>query len=605
MKLRRFRPAGMVLALMVSLVMTASASAGWYQEPRFSYRIHFPDNWNVREDRKNDAVNATNPQETMELAVQGLDLKGQRLSSASLENLFADNVFSGWQKLASQPDTLNALSGTTGAYSGSVDGQKVVVGAFYTIQGKYGYVLYAMMAAGQAETLSDQADAIFKTFAILRPAPPPPRQAAAPAPRPASAKPALDPIDAPYVAVKGANVRGRPGVGAAKVGALAVGERVTVLGKVRGADWYLVSRGGRKLGYVFTKLLVPEAQAARRPAPAPAPAAQPPLDPIDAPFVVVSKTRVRQRPDVRSKSVLTLMAGTEVVALGKVKGSDWILIARDDNPQGYVLGRNVKDKAEAAPAPAAPATATARLNKAKVPAGIDFGAYHALVIGNNAYSELPKLKTAVGDAEAVAATLRDAYGYKTNVLLNATRSQIIVAFEKMRRTLGKNDNLLIYYAGHGWLDKKAERGYWLPVDATEDSQANWISNTTLTDTLKAMDAKHVLVVADSCYSGTLSRGIKITKRGPEYFARLARKRARVAMTSGGVEPVADGGGGSHSAFAAAFLKALGDNDAIIDGAALFKNLKRIVMVNAPQTPEYADVRFAGHDGGDYLFVRRR
>jgi len=30
-----------------------------------------------------------------------------------------------------------------------------------------------------------------------------------------------------------------------------------------------------------------------------------------------------------------------------------------------------------------------------------------------------------------------------------------------------------------------------------------------------------------------------------------------------------------------------------------------VLLNAQQTPQYSDVRQAGHDGGDFLFVRRR
>ncbi|MDP7667219.1 MAG: hypothetical protein QF738_04055 [Rhodospirillales bacterium] len=34
-------------------------------------------------------------------------------------------------------------------------------------------------------------------------------------------------------------------------------------------------------------------------------------------------------------------------------------------------------------------------------------------------------------------------------------------------------------------------------------------------------------------------------------------------------------------------------------------IRRPVMLAADQTPEYADIRKAGHDGGDFLFVRVR
>ena len=85
---------------------------------------------------------------------------------------------------------------------------------------------------------------------------------------------------------------------------------------------------------------------------------------------------------------------------------------------------------------------------------------------------------------------------------------------------------------------------------------------------------------------------------------MAAKHARTVLTSGGLEPVVDAGGGGHSVFAKAFLQALDGNRGILDGQSLFANLKRPVVVNAAQTPEYSDLRFVGHDGGDFLFVKR-
>jgi hypothetical protein len=85
---------------------------------------------------------------------------------------------------------------------------------------------------------------------------------------------------------------------------------------------------------------------------------------------------------------------------------------------------------------------------------------------------------------------------------------------------------------------------------------------------------------------------------------MAEKRARLVITSGGLEPVADSTGGGHSPFATAFLESLKNNDSILDGTQLFNQLRRPVMLKADQTPEYADVRKAGHEGGDFLFVRR-
>jgi uncharacterized caspase-like protein len=233
---------------------------------------------------------------------------------------------------------------------------------------------------------------------------------------------------------------------------------------------------------------------------------------------------------------------------------------------------------------------------------LDFGSYHALVIGNNNYQTLPKLRTASNDAKSVARVLHDEYDFKVRLVINGTRRDIVSALDKMRSELTQNDNLLIYYAGHGYFDEDANRGYWLPVDASSDTTADWISNADITDKLKVILAKHIMVVADSCYSGTLTRSVTVKLKSSDYLFRLSQKPSRTVLTSGGLEPVEDRGSGGHSVFTNAFLDALMKNTDIIDGTELFNRIRRPVMLNAPQTPQYSDIRFAGHGGGDFLFV---
>ena len=200
---------------------------------------------------------------------------------------------------------------------------------------------------------------------------------------------------------------------------------------------------------------------------------------------------------------------------------------------------------------------------------VDFGDYHAPVIGNDDYRDLTDLETAKGDAEAVAVLLAERYGFEVEVLTNATRYDIISALGALRAALTETDNLLIYYAGHGALDVDSDEGYWLPVDAERDNVANWLSNATITSQIKAMRAKHVMIIADSCYSGKLTRGAETAiKTGGErsaWLTRMAARRSRTALTSGGLEPVLDAGGGGHSVFAKAFLEALGENTRVLDG----------------------------------------
>lgn len=251
--------------------------------------------------------------------------------------------------------------------------------------------------------------------------------------------------------------------------------------------------------------------------------------------------------------------------------------------------------------------------RAEAPA-LDFGRYLALVIGNDAYQDLPRLATAGNDAEAVAQVLQRKYGFQMRLLRDATRYQILSALNELRATLTERDNLLIYYAGHGELDQANMRGHWLPVDAERDSTANWISNVAVTDILNAMSARRVLVVADSCYSGALTRSTLarleagMTPAAREAWMRaMLQKRARLALTSGGLQPVLDQGGGRHSIFARVFLEVLQANQEVLEGARLFGELAARVTwaaegVRFEQTPQYAPIQFAGHESGEFFFV---
>ena len=246
-----------------------------------------------------------------------------------------------------------------------------------------------------------------------------------------------------------------------------------------------------------------------------------------------------------------------------------------------------------------------------VASGIDsfFGRFHALVIGNQNYKHLTKLKTPVADAKAVTEVLGQQYGFTVDLLLDETRTNIMLALAKLRRTMtSSKDNLLIYYAGHGYLDEATGTGYWQPVDAESDNDVYWIPTDEITHLLKAIQAKHVLVVMDSCYSGSLlTRGdsgamLPTGMEQDEWMRRMQYRRSRTVLTSGGEEPVADGGGSGHSVFAQAFIEVLRENKKILDGQSLFDRIKRLVAMNAKQTPYYGNINMTGHDGGDFILV---
>lgn len=246
---------------------------------------------------------------------------------------------------------------------------------------------------------------------------------------------------------------------------------------------------------------------------------------------------------------------------------------------------------------------------------VSFGTYYALVIGNNNYRQLRKLRTAGHDAREIAAILEKTYGFKVTLLLDADRYQMLSALNSMRERLTEKDNLLIYYAGHGDQDAKNQRGYWLPVDAEPNSNANWISNVTITDIFNSMNVKQLLVVADSCYSGTLTRESAGSLAGSisdseklKVIQHMAQKRSRTALTSGGVEPVLDSTGGVHSVFAQNFIEVLQSNVGLLPVQDMHNQMRIRVTAMASrfegeQAPQFAPIKYAGHEGGEFVFVR--
>ena len=242
----------------------------------------------------------------------------------------------------------------------------------------------------------------------------------------------------------------------------------------------------------------------------------------------------------------------------------------------------------------------------------DLGKYHALVIGNNDYAELTNLSSALNDAQEIGKILKEQYGYETRVLENATHLDIVQALADYQETLGKSDNLIVYYAGHGLLDDR-QNGYWIPTDAKLSDPKTWIPNNVISEFMSSMNAKHVMVIADSCYSGTMS-GSAI-RPFPDDVAEndilfTSRVKARTVLTSGGLQPVLDSGGDGHSIFASALLDVLKENDGVMEGYRLFKALEQQVRLRSKlsgiqQIPEYTAVKHAGHEGSEFYFLPER
>ncbi|CAN2047326.1 metacaspase-1 [Candidatus Magnetomoraceae bacterium gMMP-13] len=242
------------------------------------------------------------------------------------------------------------------------------------------------------------------------------------------------------------------------------------------------------------------------------------------------------------------------------------------------------------------------------------GKYYGFLIGINNYKYLKELETPVNDVIKIKNILKNDYGFETDMLLNqdATRKNIVKGLNLIREDLTSDDKLLIYYAGHGYFDEKTKKAYWLPVNAEENDNTEWIIVDTITSNLTLIPANQILIVSDSCYSGTLKRAIRREyhtqkQTREQYLKSLFETKSRILISSGGNEPVADTGTNGHSVFANVFINGLKKlNMQIFTAGELFINykIKERVSGKIDQTPEHGLIKNSGHDDGDFVFIKR-
>ena len=251
-------------------------------------------------------------------------------------------------------------------------------------------------------------------------------------------------------------------------------------------------------------------------------------------------------------------------------------------------------------------------------AGMNFGRYYAIVIGNQNYQTLESLETPRYDAERATRILADKYGFIVQMLEDANDVTMLKAINDLNAVLKPDDNVLIYYAGHGarLQSGRGENGYWLPVNAeAPPKDTYWVPNEQITGHLGRLAAKRVLVVADSCYAGLLSTDPSYlflndkVAYSQDYIKYKLPKRARLLLSSGGDKPVLDEGSGGNSVFARAFLDALESNTGIMSSPELFTRISKRVETAAAknkfvQKPEFKSIKGAGHEVGDFFFVPR-
>jgi WD40 repeat protein len=232
------------------------------------------------------------------------------------------------------------------------------------------------------------------------------------------------------------------------------------------------------------------------------------------------------------------------------------------------------------------------------------GKYYALIIGINDYKseEIGDLDNPIKDAESLYNVLSTKYTFeKENIIFlkNPTQSDIINTMDELGKKFTENDNLLIFYAGHGYWDEKGKVGYWFPSDAGKSSTVNWFRNSTLRDFVGSFVTRHTLVIADACFSGAIFKTRAAFTEAPQGIENLYGLPSRKAMTSG-INAVPD-----ESVFIKFLVKRLEENqETFLTSEFLFSNFKTAVMNNSSIIPQYGVIQNVGDEGGDFIFIKR-
>ncbi|RZL48814.1 MAG: hypothetical protein EOP00_08350, partial [Pedobacter sp.] len=228
-------------------------------------------------------------------------------------------------------------------------------------------------------------------------------------------------------------------------------------------------------------------------------------------------------------------------------GVNKILIVATD-----LAGNNTEQTFEVEKSTAAIATAPIAVTEKQ-------GKNYAVFIASQNYDDItiPSLENPIADAIRLKLILKNNYNFSEDniyTLFNPQRDDFKKKFLELKEALQPEDNLVIFYAGHGiWVDKE-KKGYWLLTDAQRNDVNTWLPNKNVLDMIAELPSRHTLLITDACFSGSVFKTRSIGTDAPAAIKEMDNKISRVAITSGNDTEVPD-----VSVFMKYLVKALTEN----------------------------------------------
>lgn len=234
------------------------------------------------------------------------------------------------------------------------------------------------------------------------------------------------------------------------------------------------------------------------------------------------------------------------------------------------------------------------------------GRNFCLLVAAQNYSDtqIPSLENPIGDAIKLKLILKEKYSFEEaqiKTLFNPSSNDIKRQLLELTNTIQPEDNLLIFYAGHGIWVEKEKKGYWLMTDAKMNDVNTWLPNKDVLDLIAKLPSRHTLLITDACFSGSVFKTRGLKAGAPIALREMDAKISRVAITSGNDTEVPD-----ESVFMKHLVKALSENkEEYLTAQKMFiTQIIEAVMTETKTEPRYGTLELAGHVGGDFIFTKK-
>ncbi|WP_028888982.1 caspase family protein [Tenacibaculum ovolyticum] len=223
------------------------------------------------------------------------------------------------------------------------------------------------------------------------------------------------------------------------------------------------------------------------------------------------------------------------------------------------------------------------------------------IIGIDNYTNHGKLSTCSKDVLDLKNTLLESYDFAENSIYelldsDATNKKIQDALRGYSRSLTEEDNLIIFFSGHGEYSEQEERGFWIPFDGTKE-YTTWIPNETIIAFINNLKCKHLFLISDSCFSSSLLNQ-SVSKSNGTYNNRPSRW----ALTSAFDESYSPKDPNSNSLFAESIINFLESAQDEFRISELIEFVKNEFNSNIMQTPQGSPLQVQGHKGGELVLT---